>query len=81
MWNKNNGIIKVNLFPYSLAGEALDWILNWPPGNFSTWFNLKAAFVERFGDHKNITHLREKLITFQQEKDELLIKAWENIEE
>ena len=77
MSNKNNSMIKVKLFPYSLAGEALDWILKWPPGNFCSWFNLKVAFVERFGNPKILTHLRETLIMFQQEKDEPLIRAWE----
>ena len=77
MSNKNNSMIKVKLFPYSLGGEALDWKLKWPPGNFSSWFNVKAAFVERFGNSKVLTHLRETLIMFRQEKDEPLIRAWE----
>ena len=65
MSNKNNSIIKVKKFPYSLAGKALDWILKWPPGNFSSWFNVKAAFVERFGTPEVIGHLREMLIMFK----------------
>ena len=44
----NANVIKVKLFPYSLAGKALDWILKWPPKIFSNWFNLKASFIERF---------------------------------
>ena len=60
--NTNNNIIKVKLFPYSLAGKALDWVLKWPPGNFSSWFNFKAAFVEIFGSSKIASHLREIII-------------------
>ena len=48
MLNLSHANVKIKLFPYSLGGKALDWILRWPPGNFSTWFNLKAAFIERF---------------------------------
>jgi hypothetical protein len=28
--NLSNEIIKVKVFPYSLAGRAMDWVLNWP---------------------------------------------------
>lgn len=45
----NVNLVKIKLFPYSLAGKALDWILEWPIENFNSWFNLKAAFVARFG--------------------------------
>jgi hypothetical protein len=73
----NNEIIKVKLFPFSLAGKALDWILKWPIGNFSTWFNLKASFIERFGSIETICNLRQMVIAFKQEEEEPLVKAWE----
>jgi hypothetical protein len=75
--NTNNNIIKVKLFPYSLGGKALDWILKWPRGNFSSWLNFKAAFVERFGSFEVVSHLREIINYFNQNKDELLVNAWE----
>jgi hypothetical protein len=56
--NTNNNIIKVKLFPYSLGGKALDWILKWPPRNFNSWFNFKVAFVERFGSSEIVSHIR-----------------------
>ena len=31
----NVNMIKVKLFPYSLAGKALDWILRWPLENLA----------------------------------------------
>ena len=73
----NVNMIKVKLFPYSLAGKALDWILRWPPGNFSTWFNLKASFIERFCSTETVCNLRQIVITFKQEEDEPLVKTWE----
>ena len=60
--NVENDIFKIKLFPYSLAGKALDWILVRPIGNFSSWFNLKDAFVGRFGSPKKLSKLREKNI-------------------
>ena len=77
MLNLSHANVKIKLFPYSLGGKALDWILRWPPGNFSTWFNLKAAFFERFCSIEKICNLRQVLITFKQEEDEPLVKTWE----
>jgi hypothetical protein len=73
----NNEIMKVKLFPYSLAGKVVDWILKWPTGNFSTWFNLKALFIERFGSIETICNLRQMVIAFEQEEEEPLVKSWE----
>ena len=39
--HSNINLVKVKLFPYSLAGKALNWILDWPIDSFSCWFNLK----------------------------------------
>ena len=69
--------VRLKLFPYSLGGKALDWILRWPPGNFSIWFNLKAAFVERFCSTEMICNFKQIVITFKQEEDEPLVDAWE----
>ena len=77
MLNLSHANIKIKLFPYSLGGKALDWILRWPPGNFSTWFNLKAAFIERFCSTEKVCNLRQIIITFKQEEDEPLVKTWE----
>jgi hypothetical protein len=75
--NTNDNIIKVKLFPYSLASKALDWVLKWQLGKFSSWFNFEAAFVERFGSSEIVSHLREIIISFKQTEDELLVRAWE----
>jgi hypothetical protein len=75
--NTNNNIIKVELFPYSLGGKALDWIYKWPPLNFSYWFNFQVSFVERFGSSEVVSHIREIITSFKQNKDGLLVNAWE----
>ena len=61
----NVHLVKIKLFPYSLAGKALDWILEWPIENFSSWFNLKAAFVARFGSPEKLSKLREAIFSFK----------------
>ena len=45
--------------------------------NFSCWFNLKAAFVARFGQPERLSKLKETIFSFKQTKGELLILAWE----
>jgi hypothetical protein len=62
----NINTTKVKLFPYSLGGKALDWILRWPPSNFTTWFNLRAAFIERFCHAEKNYNVKQLLITFKQ---------------
>ena len=44
-------------------------------GNFSTWFNLKAS--EIFCSTETVCNLRQIVITFKQEDDVPLVKAWE----
>ena len=60
-----------------LFRSALDWILRWPSGNFSIWFNLKAAFIERFCPIEMICNIKHMVIKFKQEEDEPLVKTWE----
>jgi hypothetical protein len=75
--NTNNNILKVKLFPYSLAGKALDWVLKWPPGKFSSWFNFKVAFIESFGSLEIVSHLREIITSFKKTENELLLTTWD----
>ena len=75
--NVSSIIIKVKMFPYSLAGRAMDWVLNWPLGTFNTWYNIKAAFIERFGPPAIMIYNRELIFSFKQSNNELLIHAWE----
>jgi hypothetical protein len=67
--------IKVKI-PYSLAGRALDWVLNWPLGTFNSWYNFKAAFIERFGPPSIMSYNRELIFSLKKGK-ELLFHAWE----
>jgi hypothetical protein len=73
----NNNIVKVKLFPYSLGGKALDWVLKWPPRNFRSWFNFKAPSVGIFGCSEIVSHLRENIIYFKKTIYELLVRALE----
>jgi hypothetical protein len=65
------------MFPFSLTARSLDWFLNWPLGTFHSWYNIKAAFKERFALPSTISFNIELMFAFQQRDDEKLIHAWE----
>jgi hypothetical protein len=55
----------------------MDWVLNWPLGTFNSWYNIKAAFIERFGPPSIMSYNRDLIFSFKQRNNELLIHAWE----
>jgi hypothetical protein len=65
------------MFLYSLSARSLDLFLNWPLGTFHSWYNIKAAFKERFGLPSTISFNRELIFAFKQRDDEKFTHAWE----
>nr|GEW26396.1 reverse transcriptase domain-containing protein [Tanacetum cinerariifolium] len=43
-----NSAIKIMLFPFSLAGEALRWVKKEPPRSILTWEDLVSKFINEF---------------------------------
>ena len=81
MSNVSLNIFKAKLFPFSLDGEASNWMLTWPNENFNSWFNIKASFVEKFGPTNIIAYNRSVIFAFKQWDDEILTDAWERYRE
>jgi len=50
--NKARGVhvddLKLSLFPFSLKGEAQEWLYEHPAGYFTTWDGLATEFLEEF---------------------------------
>ena len=40
------------LFKYSLAGEALQWLMQLPPGSLTSWDDIKNSFLCHFFDEE-----------------------------
>ena len=55
------------LFKYSLAGEALHWLKQLPPGALTSWADIKNAFLRNFFDEAHAEDLRSKISTFGHE--------------
>ncbi|GJX61009.1 reverse transcriptase domain-containing protein [Tanacetum coccineum] len=76
-----NTLIKLLLFPFSLDGEARDWLDKEPPRSILTWDDLVSKFINQFFPPSKTTYLRNKITTFYQEPNETFNEAWERFKE
>ena len=62
---KVNGVPKdyllCKLFKDSLAGEASHWLKQLPPGSFTSWADIKNAFLCNLFDDACVENLRSKI--------------------
>ncbi|GJZ59651.1 reverse transcriptase domain-containing protein [Tanacetum coccineum] len=72
-----NTSIKLLLFPFSLDGEARDWLDKEPPRSILTWDDLVLKFINQFFPHSKTTYLRNEITTFYQKPNETFNEAWE----
>ncbi|GJR58504.1 reverse transcriptase domain-containing protein [Tanacetum coccineum] len=72
-----NTSIKLLLFPFSLDGEARDWLDKEPPRSILTWDDLVAKFINQFFPPSKTTYYRNEIITFFQKPSETFNEAWE----
>ncbi|GKA71887.1 hypothetical protein Tco_0778103 [Tanacetum coccineum] len=66
-----NTSIKLLLFPFSLDGEARDWLDKEPP----------RSILNQFFPPSKTTYIRNKITTFYQEPNETFNEAWERFKE
>nr|GEU57608.1 reverse transcriptase domain-containing protein [Tanacetum cinerariifolium] len=72
-----NSVIKLILFPFSLAGAARRWLEKEPPCSITTWDDLVSKFINEFFPPSRTTNLRNEISNFQQKFDESFHEAWE----
>nr|GEU63373.1 reverse transcriptase domain-containing protein [Tanacetum cinerariifolium] len=72
-----NSVIKLILFPFSLAGAARRWLEKEPPRSITTWEDLVSKFINEFFPPSRTTNLRNEISNFQQKFDESFHEAWE----
>ncbi|GKE27611.1 reverse transcriptase domain-containing protein [Tanacetum coccineum] len=58
-----NTSIKLLLFPFSLDGEARDWLDKEPPRSILTWDDLVSKFINQFFPPSKTTYYRNEIIT------------------
>ncbi|GKB05236.1 reverse transcriptase domain-containing protein, partial [Tanacetum coccineum] len=72
-----NTSIKILLFPFSLDGEARDWLDKEPPRSILTWDDLLSKLINQFFPPSKTTYRRNKITNFFQEPNETFNEAWE----
>ncbi|GJZ31463.1 reverse transcriptase domain-containing protein [Tanacetum coccineum] len=72
-----NTSIKLFLFPFSLDGEARDWLDKEPPRSILTWDDLVLKFINQFFPPSKTTYLRNEITTFYQKPNKTFNEAWE----
>ena len=77
---KANGVSEdylfCKVFKYSLAGEASHWLKQLPPGSFTSWAEIKNAFLCHFFDEAHAEDLRSKIARFTHESTESFRSSW-----
>nr|GEU99650.1 reverse transcriptase domain-containing protein [Tanacetum cinerariifolium] len=72
-----NSVIKLILFPFSLAGAARRWLEKEPPRSITTWDDLVSKFINEFFPPSRTANLRNEISNFQQKFDESFHEACE----
>nr|GFA80616.1 reverse transcriptase domain-containing protein [Tanacetum cinerariifolium] len=70
-----NSVIKLILFPFSLAGAARWWLEKEPPRSITTWDDLVLKFINEFFPPSRTTNLRNEISNFQQKFNESFHEA------
>lgn len=67
--------VLLRMLPVKFTGEAKVWLKSLTP-IFTSWANLRDAFIEQFSLPSNISTHKKKIGNFQQEVGESLSEAW-----
>ena len=68
--------MKLICFPYSLRGEARDWLRFEEPNKYHTWETLSKAFLAQFFSPAKTAKLRNDITSFHQKDGEALYEVW-----
>ncbi|GJX69173.1 reverse transcriptase domain-containing protein [Tanacetum coccineum] len=72
-----NSVIKLMLFPFSLARVARRWLEKEPPRSILTWEDLVSKFINEFFPPSRTTNLQNEISNFQQRFNESFHEAWD----
>jgi hypothetical protein len=72
--------IKLRLFPFSLVGKVKQWFYK-DKEVVNTWSKCSATFLAKFFPVGKTNALRGRIANFQQTHMELILKAWERLQE
>ncbi|XP_070002459.1 uncharacterized protein [Nicotiana sylvestris] len=76
--NVSEDTLRLRLFPFSLKGNALDWLERLPNHSITTWDELVDKFIAKFFSPGHIATLRDEILAFKQEPTKPLHEIWEH---
>ena len=68
--------LRMICFPYSLQGEARDWLRVEDKGKYATWEALVQDFTFHFLPPAKVAKLQNAILQFHQEERNTLYEAW-----
>ncbi|KAF1883454.1 hypothetical protein Lal_00003403 [Lupinus albus] len=68
------------MFPFSLVGEAREWLKSHPTQSLTNWNDLESKFLTRFFPPARYVHAKFEISTFRQGVDEAFYEAWERFQ-
>ncbi|CAL1390817.1 unnamed protein product [Linum trigynum] len=69
--------IQLRYFPFTLEGQAKEWLDTRPPGSITTFANLADKFLTRYHPPSKTADLQKQITHFTQDEDETIRDAWE----
>ncbi|GJR43504.1 reverse transcriptase domain-containing protein [Tanacetum coccineum] len=72
-----NTSVKLLLFPFSLDGEARDWLDKEPPRSILTWDDLVSKFINQYFPLQKPTYYRNESLPFIKNQTKPFNEAWE----
>jgi hypothetical protein len=74
-------IIRLTMFPLTLAGDAKKWLRNCPHGAYNSWEGLRDAFLEKFFPADKVQDAIDACYLFKEKEGETFAKAWERFQQ
>ena len=72
----NDEATYLRVFPWTLKGEAKEWLRGMPAGSITTWTDLTDKFLQRFFPPARAAQTQVEIYQFQKKPNETLYDAW-----
>ncbi|XP_074288398.1 uncharacterized protein LOC141613560 [Silene latifolia] len=74
--------LKLRAFPFSLKGNARNWLINYlPPASITTWIGMKKAFLEKYFPPSRSAQLKRAISNIEQQDGETLYEYLEKFKQ
>ncbi|XP_061370003.1 uncharacterized protein LOC133312761 [Gastrolobium bilobum] len=75
--NISDDVLRLKLFPHSLADKAKEWLNSFPSNSMTNWHTLAEKFIMKFFPSNKIVQTRCDITNFMQKDGETLVDVWE----